>query len=436
MRVYMSHGLLLLMRRQLHSKTFPCSAPTTSSDLQRNDSFTSRSTSTSPQELLSPEVFNDNTGLIVGVVLGLVFLIAIIILVVLYLVYRRKKIHKSSHHPQPRDLELSPVDSKKYSIEYSDLKIQENIGEGAFGTVYKAIWRSSPVAVKKLKVEAMKQDVLKQFVAEVALMKDLRPHLNVVNFLGVCSEPLCVVTEFCTRGSLHSAIREDLIEPEKIPGIISGISSGMHHLASEGIVHRDLAARNILLGDGFVPKVADFGMSRLVGEDGGDYLSSNNFGPIKWMSPESIMNRVFNEKSDVWSFGVLILEILTKQHPFPGMNAADVAVKFFPMNLPDQLRSSVPSGTSILVRDVVMACLSDLPEDRPSFAEICTMMDVKVPIRVEPISPKQLSAEPENYVGVAHPEYGVTKVVDEEEDSKLAQYHGFSTGIYNTTHNL
>ena len=111
---------------------------------------------------------------------------------------------------------------------------------------------------------------MEDFVEEATLFAKIRPHINIVQFLGVCKSPLCAVAEYCSGGSLRSYIKlesEQINENLELFWIV-GIAAGMSHLAREGIVHRDLACRNVLLTATLDPKITDFGLSKALGKEG------------------------------------------------------------------------------------------------------------------------------------------------------------------------
>jgi len=226
------------------------------------------------------------------------------LLVVLYIVYRRsKKNKKAAQHAEtgsnsnvPWGSLISPVPLPHFSaspfsgasivpgggmedqILYQDLILEEKLGEGAFGVVWKALYHRNHVAVKQLKESSsLDPKILHQFADEALLMRAMQPHPNVVQFLGICTNPiLCIVTEYCSKGSLSSYLgtAEKISMKDKVK-IMVHIASGMSHLAQSGIVHKDLAARNVLLADDLIAKVSDFGLSRLVGDEG-QYVSIHN----------------------------------------------------------------------------------------------------------------------------------------------------------------
>jgi len=135
-------------------------------------------------------------------------------------------------------------------------------------------------------------------------MKNLRPHENVVLLTGICKEPLSIIVEYMEGGSLFNYLRnlEIKISNELQILFIVGIARGMFHLHSEKIVHRDLASRNVLLTKSLIPKISDFGMSRVNLENEDANKTSSNVGPLKWMAPECISENKYSNKSDVWAF--------------------------------------------------------------------------------------------------------------------------------------
>ena len=144
----------------------------------------------------------------------------------------------------------------------------------------------SQLVVKQMLVEdpeTVSELQIQDFFTEAELMKKLRPHPNITQLLGVCTDPLCIVLEFVPNGSLYSWLHsEKQMDNDLKLHIVKGIAAGMLHLHSEGVIHRDLAARNILLDENLNPKVSDFGMSR-VALDNKTNKTEADVGPVKWM---------------------------------------------------------------------------------------------------------------------------------------------------------
>ncbi|KAL6071655.1 Tyrosine-protein kinase abl1 [Balamuthia mandrillaris] len=262
-------------------------------------------------------------------------------------------------------------DGPTWEIDFDELEFQEEIGRGAFGVVWRAIWRDSEVAVKKL--NGMDEHELDDFRAEVLVMKALRPHANVIQLYGVCSHersPYCIVTEFMQMGNLLSYLREhpDSIDSSQMIQWAIDIAAGLRHLHQEGITHRDLAARNLLLTAQLNVKVSDFGLSRK--RDGGQkgaQKTTTEVGPLKWMSPEAISELEYSEKSDVWSYGVCLWEIVTKgDEPFDGLNAVKAAIEICEKGT----RLPIPKTAPTVLAEIITQCWSLSPQDRPTFTEI------------------------------------------------------------------
>jgi len=253
-----------------------------------------------------------------------------------------------------------------YQIPYEEIVIDKQIGKGAFGIVYLGKWRSSKVAVKKIIDENAKS--LEEFEAEGQIMTRLRPHKNVVLFLGVCIDPMCLVTEFVEKGSLSVYILSDAEIPMNLSvKWIKGIAAGMLHLHSEKLIHRDLAARNVLLAQDYTPKIADFGLSRENKNESSSNTTKSDSGPLKWMAPESINSRVYSRETDVWAYGVLMFEILNRSEPYPGLDPVQAASRVvFQGLIPD-----IPQDAPQQVQEIMKQCFTTAPSGRPNFEVIC-----------------------------------------------------------------
>jgi len=269
---------------------------------------------------------------------------------------------------------LTGVVSRSYEIQYSDLKMEKEIGSGAYGVVYKAKWRSTPVAVKQLKSTQFSDKELEDFRSECDLMMKLRPHVNVVLLLGICSEkpPYCLVTEFLPNKALSQFLASDQpISQQTMFNIAAGIARGMLHLHYENIIHRDLAARNVLLTSDLQPKISDFGLSRVLSDESSEQTTTSNVGPLCWMSPEAIKDHMYSVKSDVWSYGVVLVEIYTRKGPYPGMKPLSVATRV----ATGELVPPIPPNTPAVIQSVMTKCWQFKPEDRPDFEQIVDILD-------------------------------------------------------------
>jgi len=159
--------------------------------------------------------------------------------------------------------------------------------------------------------------------------------------------------------------------PELFVKISKGIAAGMVHLSEEKLVHRDLAARNILLTSSLVPKVSDFGMSRFnaTGDDSGK--TGSLVGPLRWMSPESLSEGVYSEKTDVYSFGVLLWEIMTfGTQPYPEFIDPVVVGTRVAMG---KLTLEAPKGAPASIADAMNSCIKYNPDERPVFRAVIAL---------------------------------------------------------------
>ncbi|KAL7017811.1 hypothetical protein ACKWTF_010540 [Chironomus riparius] len=226
-----------------------------------------------------------------------------------------------------------PIDLN-WEFPRGQLELSKNLGEGAFGKVVMAeahglmkAGQITVVAVKMLKEGHTDEDV-KDLVCEMEVMKMIGTHVNIINLLGCCSQdgPLYVIVEYAPHGNLRDFLRKhrpnaytdtphekekQALTQKDLVSFAFQIARGMEYLASRKCIHRDLAARNVLVTDDFVMKIADFGLARDIHSQ--DYYRKTTDGrlPVKWMSPESLFDKVYDTQSDVWSYGILLWEIMT-----------------------------------------------------------------------------------------------------------------------------
>ncbi|KAL6053872.1 DEP domain-containing protein [Balamuthia mandrillaris] len=260
-------------------------------------------------------------------------------------------------------------------IDFSEIQFDnEPIGRGAFGTVYRATWRGAQVAVKRLNLARITEVELEQIRREASLMASLGSHPNVLESIGVCTKPpnVCLVSPYHRNGSIHDYLKaHPNVDWLTRVGFARDAAAGVFHTHCEHIVHRDLAARNFLLDGNLVAMVSDFGLSRLALAEGGQGVTGTNFGPVKHMAPESIVNRVYSQKSDAFSFGVFLYELVTMQEPYPEESLLKVALEV----VKEGRRPVIPSDCPPVFRDLMTRCWKEDPEERPGFAEILEILE-------------------------------------------------------------
>lgn len=258
-----------------------------------------------------------------------------------------------------------------WQIEMKDLKLAEQIGKGQFGDVMLGDYLGTAVAVKELKDKSMVQ----QFLAEAYVMTTLR-HQNLVRFIGIVlgdekvNVTTRIVTEYMAKGSLVDYLRtrgRAVITASDQINFSCDTCAGMSYLESKNVVHRDLAARNVLIHDNGTAKVSDFGLA----SEANCNQNSRMF-PIKWTAPEALRDsKKFTNKSDMWSFGILLWEIYSfGRVPYPRIPLADVL-----MHVERGYRMEAPEGCPRDVYTIMNSTWNIDPQARPTFADVCTKLN-------------------------------------------------------------
>ncbi|PRP78601.1 putative receptor protein kinase [Planoprotostelium fungivorum] len=317
----------------------------------------------SVSDSIMPDATSTSTGLSAGAIAGIVIAVVVFIvfiLVIVLLLTRKRRVYKTSFEL----VDFTQINNNatlKSVIPFSELEGQVMIGSGAYGVVYRASWRSNTVAVKQVRSEHINTDQMQSFLDEATLVQSMRPHPNVVLFMGYTfpPDPLSIVTEFCEGGCLldYLGTHKNDVTQEKKDSIILGIAKGVLHLHQEKIIHRDLAARNILLSKHLEAKVSDFGMSRQVQTKDTASTTASTIGPVKWMAPEAISKREYT-----FSFGVVVWEILTCEEPWGDRAMVEVAIDVL-----NDKRLTIPNNTAPILQAV-------MKEERPDFVQICSWL--------------------------------------------------------------
>ncbi|XP_042289658.1 tyrosine-protein kinase Mer [Thunnus maccoyii] len=293
------------------------------------------------------------------------------------------------------------------------LSIGKILGEGEFGSVVEGHLRqpdgtSEKVAVKTMKLDSFSQREIEEFLNEAACMKDFN-HPNVIKLLGVCLEvgsehfpkPM-VILPFMKYGDLHSfLLRSRLGEsPVFLPTQILlkfmvDIALGMEYLSGRNFLHRDLAARNCMLRDDMTVCVADFGLSKKIYS--GDYYRQGRIAkmPVKWIAVESLADRVFTVKSDVWAFGVTMWEIATRgMTPYPGVQNHEIYDYLL-----EGHRLKQPTNCLDELYEIMYSCWRSDPLDRPFFPQLRGMLE-----KLTEKLPESCSKDDIIYINTSFPE--------------------------------
>ncbi|KAJ4935115.1 hypothetical protein JOQ06_016651 [Pogonophryne albipinna] len=264
-------------------------------------------------------------------------------------------------------------------IDASCIKIEKVIGIGEFGEVCSGRLkmpgkREICVAIKTLKAGYTDKQ-RRDFLSEASIMGQF-DHPNIIHLEGVVTKckPVMIITEYMENGSLDAFLRKNdgRFTVIQLVGILRGIASGMKYLSDMSYVHRDLAARNILVNSNLVCKVSDFGMSRVLEDDPeAAYTTRGGKIPIRWTAPEAIAYRKFTSASDVWSYGVVMWEVMSYgERPYWDMSNQDVIKA-----IDEGYRLPPPMDCPVALHQLMLDCWQRERADRPKFGQIVNMLD-------------------------------------------------------------
>ncbi|XP_072979791.1 serine/threonine-protein kinase STY46-like [Typha angustifolia] len=273
----------------------------------------------------------------------------------------------------PSDHVEIPTDGTDvWEIDFKLLKFGNKVASGSYGDLYRGIYCSQDVAIKVLKPERVNEDMQGEFAQEVYIMRKVR-HRNVVQFIGACTRPpsLCIVTEFMSGGSVYDFLHKQK-GVFKLPALLKvamDISKGMNYLHQNNIIHRDLKAANLLMDENEVVKVADFGVARVKSQSG---VMTAETGTYRWMAPEVIEHNPYDHKADVFSFAIVLWELLTGKIPYEYLTPLQAAIGVVRKGL----RPTIPKSTHPKLAELLEKCWEQDPTKRPDFSEILDTLQI------------------------------------------------------------
>ena len=249
----------------------------------------------------------------------------------------------------------------EWEIKRSSISLKKSLGSGKCGEVWEGIWNNTtPVAVKTPKPGSISNQ---DFLAEAQTLKKLQ-HEKIIQLYAVCSvgEPVYIVTELMKNGTLLDYLKGRRMKLPYLIDIASQVASGMAYLEGQRYIHRDLCARNVLAGEGDIVKISNFGMAQVMKDDEYRECEGSRF-PVRWTAPEAFLFNRWSIKSDVWSFGIFLTELITHGRiPYPRMTNGEVLVK-----VELGYRMPPPLGCPDLLHQIMMDCWKQDPEERPTF---------------------------------------------------------------------
>ncbi|KAL5540133.1 hypothetical protein UlMin_042357 [Ulmus minor] len=265
---------------------------------------------------------------------------------------------------------------EEWTIDLRKLNMGEAFAQGAFGKLYRGTYNGEDVAIKLLerpendleRAQLMEQ----QFQQEVKMLATLK-HPNIVRFIGACRKPMvwCIVTEYAKGGSVRQFLmkRQSRAVPLKLAVKQAlDVARGMAYVHALGLIHRDLKSDNLLIFSDKSIKIADFGVARIEVQTEG---MTPETGTYRWMAPEMIQHRPYTQKVDVYSFGIVLWELITGMLPFQNMTAVQAA--FAVVN--KSVRPIIPNDCLPVLGEIMTRCWDANPDVRPHFAEVVRMLE-------------------------------------------------------------
>lgn len=259
-----------------------------------------------------------------------------------------------------------------WDLDPSQIKLGEELGKGAYGTVYSGSLRGNNVAVKKLYAQSMDEKAMSAFKGEVEIMSKLR-HPNVLLFMGACTQPgnLMIVTEIMPKGSLRALIKDPKFSFKTRMEWAKQTAKGMAwlHTMKPPMIHRDLKTGNLLVSAHNVVKVSDFGLSSVKTAD----AETESVGTPLWMAPEVLGGNEYNESCDVYSFAIVLWELLTMKQPFGDVSSIEELKELV---IEKGQRPPIPDICPRTLAKLMERCWHKDPAKRPQFVDIIPIFDM------------------------------------------------------------
>lgn len=256
-------------------------------------------------------------------------------------------------------------------IDWNTLAVGEKITSGSSADLYRGTYNGLDVCIKILRSVHLNSPSEVEFLQQALMLRRVK-HENILTFYGTCTRHkkyLGTITEYMPGGDLYGFIHEqnDVLDLFLILRIAISISKGMEYLHQHNIIHRDLKTANILMGDNHVVKIADFGVARLGSQEG---QMTAETGTYRWMAPEIINHKPYDHKADVFSFAIILWELITLKVPYDNMTPLQAA-----LGVRQGLRLEIPASVHPGLSKLTEQCWDEDPDIRPVFTEIIIQLE-------------------------------------------------------------
>ena len=268
--------------------------------------------------------------------------------------------------------------SLNFFINFDEIRRERPIGKGGMGELFLGEWQGKQIAIKKIKLDYIKNNILSnKFINEINIIASMR-HPNILLFMGVTidNDTYYMITEYLPSGSLHEYLHESkknrakpLTDKQKIK-IALQIAIAVQYIHSRQILHCDLKSANILIDKNFNIKLIDFGLSYFMSEAPNGYI-----GTARWMAPEILNGKKYSIYSDIFSYGMILIELLTEKVPYYDVFNYDIDKEKLRKYVNKKIDKkekfiNIPKTGNIILRLIAEKCLEAIPENRMSLNQI------------------------------------------------------------------